>query len=278
MDHAQPRLTDVTFVAFDTETTGLHPIVHRLVEVGAIRFRLDGRELATFQQLIDPQIPIPPDVQQVHGITNAMVRGQPTEEQVIPHFIDFLGVPDTILLAHNVLFDLGFLAMALIRLGIVSPPHHVLDTLDTARRLYPTWPSYSLEYVATRLEVANKSEHRALSDARLVKDVFLAMLRHIAAVNTVADVMRVLQPLTFADARVYAIEPPSGFEVLSTAIAERCAITIVYEHGWHRPTPRPITPRLVLEVHGVAYVIAHCHLSDAERTFRLDRIRECWLA
>jgi predicted DNA-binding transcriptional regulator YafY len=91
-------------------------------------------------------------------------------------------------------------------------------------------------------------------------------------------VMRVLQPLTFADARVYAIEPPSGFEVLSTAIAERCAITIVYEHGWHRPTPRTITPRLVLEVHGVAYVIAHCHLSDAERTFRLDRIRECWLA
>jgi predicted DNA-binding transcriptional regulator YafY len=66
--------------------------------------------------------------------------------------------------------------------------------------------------------------------------------------------------------------------VLSTAIAERCAITIVYEHGWHRPTPRTITPRLVLEVHGVAYVIAHCHLSDAERTFRLDRIRECWLA
>jgi predicted DNA-binding transcriptional regulator YafY len=62
------------------------------------------------------------------------------------------------------------------------------------------------------------------------------------------------------------------------AMTERHAITIVYEQGWQRPTPRMITPRLVLKVHGVAYVIAHCHLNDAERTFRLDRIRECWLA
>jgi predicted DNA-binding transcriptional regulator YafY len=90
--------------------------------------------------------------------------------------------------------------------------------------------------------------------------------------------MRVLQPLTFAEAPVYAIEPPVGFEVLTTAITEQCAITIVYERGWQRPTPRIITPRIVLVVQGVGYVIAHCHRRDAERTFPLDRIRECWLA
>jgi DNA polymerase-3 subunit epsilon len=101
MRHAQPRLTDVTFLAFDTETTGLQPIVHRLVDVGAIRFRLDGLQLATFQQVINPHIPIPPDVQQVHGITDAMVRGKPTVEQIMPHFIEFLSEPDTLLLAHN---------------------------------------------------------------------------------------------------------------------------------------------------------------------------------
>jgi predicted DNA-binding transcriptional regulator YafY len=111
----------------------------------------------------------------------------------------------------------------------------------------------------------------------LVKDVFLAMLKDIPTVKIIAAVMHVLQPLTFADSPVCAIEPPPGFEVLTTAITEQCTITIVYEHGWQRPQPRMITPRLVLEVHGVAYAIAHCHLSDAERTFRLDRIRECWL-
>jgi DNA polymerase III epsilon subunit len=221
MYHPQPRLTDITFLAFDTETTGLFPIMHRMVEVGAVHFRLDGRELATFQMLINPEVPIPPDVQQVHGITDAMVRGQPTVEQIMPHFIEFLGAPDTILLAHNASFDLSFLAMALTRLGIASPPHNVFDTLEMTRRLYPTWLSHSLEHVATRLEVAKRAEHRALSDARLVKDVFLAMLKDIPPVKNIEDLTRVTQPRTFTDAPVFAIEPPPGFEVLSTAIAER---------------------------------------------------------
>jgi DNA polymerase III epsilon subunit-like protein len=207
-----------------------------------------------------------------------MVRGQPTVEQVTPHFIDFLGAPDTILLAHNAPFDLGFLAMALTRLGIAYPPHDVCDTLEMARRLYPTWSSHSLEHAATQLKIANRAEHRALSDARLVKEIFLAMLKDIPTVNTIADVTCVSQPLRFADAPVDIIELPPGFEVLTTAITERCAITIIYESGWQRSGPRKITPRLVLEVNGVAYLIAHCHLSHAERTFRLDRIRACWLA
>jgi DNA polymerase-3 subunit epsilon len=277
MNDTQPRLTDVSFVALDTETTGLFPIMHRLVEVGAVRFRMDGQELATFQTLINPEIPIPKDIQHVHGITNRMVRGKPTIEHVLPQFIEFLGHHDTILLAHNAPFDLGFLAMALTRLRITYPPHYLLDTLDMARRLYPAWPSHSLEYVATRLKVAKRAEHRALSDARLVKDIFPAVLQHVPAVRTITDLARFSLPLTFADAPVFAIEPPPGFEALTTALSERCAITIVYEHGWQRPQPRMITPRLVLEVQGVAYVIAHCHLSGAERTFRLDRIRECWL-
>ena len=220
MYHAQSRLTDITVVAFDTETTGLFPIMHRLVEVGAVRFRLDGCELATFQTLIDPQISIPGDVQQVHGITDAMVRGQPTVEQVLPQFIEFLGAPDTILLAHNAHFDIGFLAMALIRLGIASPPHDVFDTLDMTRRLYPTWQSHNLEHVATRLKVANGAAHRALSDARMVKDVIMALLRQTPTLTNISELMCVSQPLTFTDAPVSAIEPQPGFEVLTTAMTE----------------------------------------------------------
>jgi DNA polymerase III epsilon subunit family exonuclease len=277
MNDTPPCLTDLTFLAFDTETTGLHPIMHRLVEVGAIRFRLDGREVATFQQLIDPHIPIPPDVQQVHGITDHMVRGQPSIDHVLPPFIEFLGTPDTILLAHNAPFDLGFLAMALIRLGIAFPLHDLFDTLDMARRLYPTWPGHSLEHVAMRLNVANGPKHRALSDARLVKDVFLELLRRTPTIKTITDLVRISPLLTFADGPVITIAPPPGFEALTTALSERCAITVTYDHGSQPPTPRMITPRLVLEVHGIVYVIAHCHLSHAERTFRLDRIRACWL-
>ena len=124
--------------------------MHRLVEIGAVRFRLDGRDLASFQSLINPQTPITQNVQQVHGITDAMVRGKPTFEHVLPRFIEFLGESDTILLAHNALFDLGFLAMALTRLGIAFALILFIDTLDIARRLYPNgiviaWKTWRLD-------------------------------------------------------------------------------------------------------------------------------------
>jgi DNA polymerase III epsilon subunit-like protein len=125
------------------------------------------------------------------------------------------------------------------------------------RRLYLTWPSHSLENLATRLNVANGAKPRALSDARLVKDVFLELLRRTATLKKISALTRVSQPLTFADALVCAIEPPPGFEALTTAIAERCAITIVYECRVHRAKPRKITPRLVMEAHRVVFGLSH---------------------
>jgi DNA polymerase III epsilon subunit-like protein len=128
--------------------------------------------------------------------------------------------------------------MALTRLGIAYLPHYVFDTLDMSRRLYPTWPSHSLAHVAMRLNVASRAEHRALSDARLVKDIFLTMMQRTPTLKRISELMSVSQPLTFADAQVCTVEPPPGFEILTTAIAERCAITIVYERGSPRPGPR----------------------------------------
>jgi DNA polymerase III epsilon subunit-like protein len=122
--------------------------------------------------------------------------------------------------------------MALTRLRIVYPSHDVFDTLNMTHQLYPRWPSHRMEHVASRLNVANGEEHRALSDARLVKDVFLAILKDTPTVKTIADLARFSLPLTFADAPVLVIQPPPGFEALTTAIAERCTITIIYDRGW----------------------------------------------
>jgi len=270
-------LSEVSFIAFDTETTGLSPVVGRLVEVAAVRFRLDGRELDAFQQLIDPRVAIPAEVQRVHGITDSMVRGQPTVEDVLPPFLDFFGAADTTLLAHNALFDLGFLAMALARLRMDGPPHRILDTLDLARRLYPSWPSHALERVATHLKLPTGAQHRALADARLLKDIFLETLRHRPSIKTMADLARRSQPLTFADAPVIPVPPPAGFEPLGTALLESRTLTISYALVGRGAEVRKITPRLLLQAHGLAYVIAHCHRDGFEKTFRLDRIQRCWL-
>ena len=84
MDHAHSRLTDITFVAFDTETPGLFPMMHRLVEIGAVRFQLDGRALATFQTLIDPHVPIPGRIQPVHGVMDLFVGRSLLIEPSVP--------------------------------------------------------------------------------------------------------------------------------------------------------------------------------------------------
>jgi DNA polymerase III epsilon subunit-like protein len=108
---------------------------------------------------------------QVHGITDRMVRGQPTIEHILPQFIEFLGHRDTILLAHNATFDLGFLCMALIRLGIACPPHDVFDTLDMARRFYLTWPSHLVERMASPRHSATGALHgRAHAGSSLHRD------------------------------------------------------------------------------------------------------------
>ena len=94
-------MDDTEFIAFDLETTGLSPDLNRIVEVGAVRFRLDGTELDRMEQLVDPRCVIPADVTEIHGITDEMVCGQPPIEQVLPEFVEFLGFPETILLAHK---------------------------------------------------------------------------------------------------------------------------------------------------------------------------------
>jgi DNA polymerase III epsilon subunit-like protein len=104
-------------------------------------------------------------------------------------------------------------------MGIACPPHYVSDTFDMACQLYHAWSSHSLEKIAIRPNVANGAEHRARSDARLDKDIFLAMLQRTPTVNKFSDLKCLSPPLTFANAPGCNIEAPPGFEVLTTAIA-----------------------------------------------------------
>jgi hypothetical protein len=229
MQQNSRALVPIAFLALDTDTTSLVCIMRPRVDVRALHLRLDSWDIPTFQGLAIPRFPCLRMFSRVTHTGSVPVHRIPRP-------------PATCILAHQTLVDLGLLAIALTRSCITFPPHDVFDTLDMARRLNPSWPSHSVEHVATRLKVANRAEHRPLSDAA-----------------------------------VCTIEPLVGFEALATAMTEQCAITIMYDRGSQRPRPRKIPPHLVLEVHGVAYVIAHCHL-DTERTFRLDRVRGCWLA
>ena len=169
-------MDNVEFITFDLETTGLSPDFNRIVEVGAVRFRADGTELDRMEQLVDPRCAIPTDVTKIHGITDEMVRGQPPIEDVLPEFLEFLGHSETILLAYNAPFDVGFLSAAFSRCKAILPEHPVIDTLSLSRRMLPRLRNHRLETIARHLRIAESTDHRALGDALVVQSVFLKLL------------------------------------------------------------------------------------------------------
>lgn len=132
-------LTNVLFVAFDTETTGLDARSGRVIEIGAVRFQ-NGKVLATTNWLINPEMPIPTNSQAIHHITDEMVAEKPKSKQVLPEFIAF--IKGATLLAHNAQFDVKFIRAELRRCGLQPPDNNVLDTLRLSRAWFPETKSH----------------------------------------------------------------------------------------------------------------------------------------
>ncbi len=164
------------FIVLDVETTGLNPLQgDRVIEIGAVVIEAQ-KTVGEFHSLIDPGRPIPPQAQLVHGISDAMLAGQPRPEDIWPDFARI--IRGAVLIAHNAPFDLGFLQHEFGRLGLALPNRHKC-TLKMGRRLYPQLPNHRLETLARHLLGAlppGQNLHRALDDARLAARVWLAML------------------------------------------------------------------------------------------------------
>ena len=173
------RLLDLAFTVFDTETTGLQPSAgDEIIQVGAVRI-VNGRLLRQeiFDQLVDPRIPLKPEGIPIHGITEDMVRGQPTIDRVLPAFAEFCA--DTVLVAHNAAFDMRFLQLKEASTGIrFQQP--VLDTLLLSAVIHPHQESHRLESIAERLGINVIGRHTAVGDAFVTGEVFLKMIGLLA--------------------------------------------------------------------------------------------------
>ena len=162
------------FLAVDLETTGLSPHYDRIVEVGAVKFTTEFKELSTFQTLVNPQRPIPADASRVSGITDRTVEGAPLEEDVLPKFLEYADA-SSYYVAHNAPFDIAFLKAAVARHGLQWVERPIIDSKILARRAYPWRESYSLSQLCRHLGLEH-GKHRALGDAKSARDLFLMSL------------------------------------------------------------------------------------------------------
>ena len=263
--------SETEFVAFDLETTGLDPADSRIVEIAGVRFGADGEVLGEFQQLVDPGCRIPSRVIRIHGITNEAVAGEPGIDQVLPRFREFLGAEPALLMAHHARFDLGFLAAAILETGLALPAHPVIDTCALARRRLPLH-NYKLETLGRYFDLIETEEHRALADARLLKDVFLHLVNRSPAIRDVARLFELAPPRQLSLPGRLGHEPPAGYELLWEAMREESAISIRYMGGSTPGATRVIRPLQIRKMRGRLYVCAYCYESECDKTFRLDRI------
>lgn len=162
---------DISFTAFDFETTGLHAGIDKIVEFGAVQFQ-DGKQTGSFEALCNPGIPIHPDAARVSGITDDMVAAEPSVQTVLARFIDFVG--DSVLIAHNAQFDMGFLRAALLEFGLADMKNLVIDTQVLAKKAFPGQKSYSLQNLIAFLGIPPNTAHRAKDDAYMCMKLFQA--------------------------------------------------------------------------------------------------------
>lgn len=175
-DQREARLKRLTYVVFDSETTGLDPMRDDVVQIGAVRV-VNGRivEGERFDILVNPGRPIPASSTKVHGISDDMVANSPGLDKATRAFHAF--ARDAVLVAHNAPFDLAFLKRYGAQLGLKFD-HPVLDTVLLSAVLFGQSEIHTLDALSERLGVDISAAHRhtAIGDAVATAQVFVACL------------------------------------------------------------------------------------------------------
>ena len=167
MPTASTRMENITFVIFDTETTGFSPAKDRILEIGAVKVR-NGKKLGEKTWLINPERYIPWYVQNVHHITSEMLKDKPTFAQVYPEFLEF--IDGSVLIAHNAPFDIRFMSAEAARAEMPAPKNAVLDSLALFRTWYPDLKNHRVADLIDLYDLSTDGmqAHRATDDSLFV--------------------------------------------------------------------------------------------------------------
>lgn len=266
------NLEEITFAFLDVETTGLDPYWgDRICEIAVLKTK-GTKILDRFETLVNPGRTIPLQAASVNGITDDMVKNAPFFRDIAWNVMNSL--KDSVIVAHNAPFDLGFLLAELSIIKLFPPENDVIDTLSIARRYY-SFPSNSLGNIARHLGISTVAEHRAFGDVRITRQVFEYFLMNLERrglrVESLKYVLKLQGRPVSLKASAELVLPPT----IEEALRIKGKLRIIYLSAYNdTTTTRLIEPLEVSMNRRYTYIIAYCHLRKDRCTFRLDRILE----
>lgn len=263
-------IEDIEFTIFDTETTGLEPESgDRIVEIAAVR--LKGKEIISkFESLVNPHREISSGAFNVNHISQEMLRDAPSIEKVLPHFLDF--IRGSCLCSYNANFDLGFLDNELRLLGQPNLTDIVVvDILKMAKRLTPRLERYALWFVAEKMGIKQKQQHRAFSDVEITLELF-NKFKEVLSTKGIYDYRNFINLFGINTALVNDINSQKLAKI-QEAIDLKVRLRIHYlSSASAEVTEREVSPREIRQEKGTSYLVGYCSLRQDERTFRVDSI------
>ncbi len=163
------------YCVFDIETTGLSPASCGITEIGAVNIK-DGEVVDRFNIFSDPGMPIPPNITELTGITDEMVKGAPDNENAVRQFLEFAG--GRILVAHNANFDVSFIRKVCqeFRIEFKNP---YMDTLAMSRYANPELKKHKLDILADYFGLGDFNHHRACDDAEILSKILICLFDKI---------------------------------------------------------------------------------------------------
>ncbi|NFR22104.1 helicase [Clostridium botulinum] len=170
------ELDNENVVVFDVESTGINIIEDEIVQIAGIKINNKGEVIESFQRFLIPKKSVG-DSYLVHGFSDQFLKENGENKKVVlKDFLEF--IKDTVIVGHNVTFDISILNSELERLSLEKASFKTYyDTLDIARRFYPSLTNHKLETLSKLFNTETKSSHDAMDDILATKDVLMAMLK-----------------------------------------------------------------------------------------------------
>lgn len=281
MELLAARVRELPLVFLDLETTGLSPEEgHEILEFGAVKTQA-GEEKAQIDTLIRPTKPIPPESIKIHGITDLFVMGAPSFDMAAADILEFIG--DSIIIAHNAPFDVGFLSVALQAVGRKLPDNLVMDTVGLARTVMASLPNHKLDTLKKHFGVTAERAHRALDDARALSRVFAKMLEQcfhqLDGGPTLSEVASKAAPLfrfhDFATEGMPVVRSPEHRALVRWALREKAELQLSYASPG-RPLPEELrVAPIELMMEAPPVLRAMLRPKNEEVRIQLERIKNC---